>query len=851
MKVRTLETLLQRCECVRELKQILSQTILSALIRDPYAASRVIKFSSHSTLVPFNYSLRIFNHLDNPNVFTWNTIMRAHLELQNSPHQALSLYKRFLAQHAKPDNYTYPILLQCCAARVSEFDGRQLHRHVVGFGFYEDVYVRNTLINLYAVCGSMESARKVFEESPVLDLVSWNTLLAGYVQAGEVEEAERVFMGMPERNTIASNSMIVLFGKEGCVDKAKRIFYEVRGRERDMVSWSAMVSCYEQNEMGEEALALFVEMRASGVNVDEVVVVSVVSACSRVLNVEMGRMVHGLTVKVGVEDYVSLKNALIHFYSSCREIVDARRIFYDGGVLLDMISWNSMISGYLRCGSIEEAEMLFYSMPEKDVVSWSAMISGYAQHECFSEALVLFQEMQLHGVRPDDTALVSVISACTHLAALDLGKWVHAYISKNKLKVNVILSTTLIDMYMKCGCVENALEVFYAMEEKGVSTWNAVILGLATNGVVEQSLNLFEDMKKSRTLPNEITFMGVLGACRHMGLVKEGRHYFSSMIHEHKIEPNIKHYGCMVDLFGRAGLLKEAEELIESMPMAPDVATWGALLGACRKHHNNEMGERVGRKLIQLQPDHDGFHVLLSNIYALKGNWGNVLEIRGIMAQHGVVKTPGCSMIEANGIVHEFLAGDKTHPQINDIEHMLDVVASKLKIEGYVPTTSEVSLDIDEEEKETALFLHSEKLAVAFGLITVAPPTPIRVMKNLRICTDCHTVIKLISKAFDRDIVVRDRHRFHHFRRGACSCMDFCYTPGHIIPAFLRLLKYLFCALKVQYSEENDILQFCGLSEDLQEVASPLAIDFTLSEKVLFLVVNGSNLTLKFVLSAR
>ncbi|XP_047165270.1 pentatricopeptide repeat-containing protein At3g62890-like isoform X2 [Vigna umbellata] len=773
MKVWTLDAALQRCQWPRHIREILSQTILTGLISDPYAASRLINFSTRSALVPFDYSLRIFHHLHNPNAFTWNTIMRAHFELQNNPHQAITLYKLFLAKHAKPDNYTYPILLQCCAARVSEFEGRELHAHVVRFGFHQDVYVRNTLINLYAICGRMSSARQVFEESPVWDLVSWNTVLAGYVQAGNVEEAERVYRGMPERNTIASNSMIVLFGRKGCVEKARRIFDEVRGRDMDMVSWSAMVSCYEQNEMCEEALVLFVEMKASGVTVDEIVVVSVVSACSRILNAEMGRLVHGLAAKVGVEDYVSLKNALIHLYSSCGEIVDAQRIFDDGGVLLDQISWNSMISGYLRCGSIEDAEKLFYSMPEKDVVSWSAMISGYAQHECFSEALALFQEMQLHGVKPDETALVSAISACTHLAALDIGKWIHAYINKNKLQVNTILSTTLIDMYVKCGCVENALEVFHAMEEKRVSTWNAIILGLAMNGLVEQSLSMFADMKKTKTLPNEITFMGVLGACRHMGLVNEGRHYFSSMIHEHKIEPNIKHYGCMVDLFGRAGLLKEAEELIESMPMAPDVATWGALLGACRKHHDNEMGERVGRKLIQLQPNHDGFHVLLSNIYASKGHWGNVLEIRGIMAQHGVVKTPGCSMIEANGIVHEFLAGDKTHPQISDIEHMLDEVSAKLKIEGYVPTTSEISLDIDDEEKETALFRHSEKLAVAFGLITIAPPTPIRVMKNLRICNDCHTVVKLISKAFDREIVVRDRHRFHHFRRGSCSCMDF------------------------------------------------------------------------------
>ncbi|XP_019417956.1 PREDICTED: pentatricopeptide repeat-containing protein At3g62890-like [Lupinus angustifolius] len=763
--------LLPQCQSINQFNQILSQMLLTGFIKDTFAASRLINFSTHSTFIPFHYSLQIFNILHNPNGFIWNTIMRSYLEHKNSPHHALYLYSLFLVSgNAFPDNYTYPILLRCCAARSSEFEGREIHCHVAKLGFDLDVYVRNTLMNLYAVCGNMVSARKVFDESPVLDLVSWNTILGGYVQMGDVKGAEFVYNRMPEQSTIASNSMIVVFGRTGCVARARQVFNEIQ--RKDMVSWSALVSCYEQNDMYEEALVLFVDMNATGIMVDEVVVVSAISACTHLSNVKAGMTIHALAVKTGIEAYVSLQNAMIHLYSSCGRIMDAQNFFNDG-FLLDQISWNSMISGYLRCGSIEDAKTLFYSMPEKDVVSWSAMISGYAQHERFSEAVDLFHEMQLHGIRPDVTALVSVISACTHLAALDLGKWVHAYISKNKIQVNIILGTTLIDMYMKCGCVENALEVFYAMEQKGVSTCNALILGLAMNGLIEKSLHMFADMKKSGTVPNEITFMGVLGACRHMGLVDEGRHYFSSMTLEHKIEPNVKHYGCMVDLLGRAGLLKEAEELIESMPMAPDVATWGALLGACRKHQNNEMGERVGRKLIQLQPDHDGFHVLLSNIYASKGNWGDVLEIRGIMAQHGVVKTPGCSMIEANGIVHEFLAGDMTHPHKNDIEHMLDVVAEKLKIEGYAPTTSEVSLDIDEEEKESALFRHSEKLAVAFGLIIIAPPTPIRIMKNLRICNDCHIVMKLISKAFDREIVVRDRHRFHHFKCGSCSCMDF------------------------------------------------------------------------------
>jgi pentatricopeptide repeat protein len=743
--------------------------ILTGFIRDTFAASRILKFSAYSPFINIDHSRRIFDHIEDPNEFIWNTMTRAYVQI-NSPGKAISLYKLMLDETGGGDNYTYPILIQACAIRLSEFEGKQMHDHVLKMGFDSDVYVQNTLINMYVVCGNMGDARRLFDESPVLDSVSWNSILAGYVQIGDVENARYVYDRMPERNTIASNSMIVLFGRRGHLIDACQLFNEMP--EKDMVSWSALISCYEQNEMYEDALVMFVKMMANGIMVDEVVVVSVLSACAHLLVVKTGKIVHGLVVKIGTESYVNLQNAFIHMYSTCGDIVAAQKLF-NAGCHLDQISWNSMISGYLKCGSVEIAKEIFDSMPNKDIVSWSTMISGYAQHDRFSETLALFQEMQLEGISPDETSLVSVISACTHLAALDLGKWIHAYIRKNALKVNIILGTTLIDMYMKCGCVENAMEVFYGMEERGVSTWNALILGLAINGLVDKSLDMFSEMKKCGVVPNEITFMGVLGACRHMGLVDEGRRHFDSMIQEHEIEPSVKHYGCMVDLLGRAGMLKEAEELIESMPMAPDVATWGALLGACKKHGDNEMGERVGRKLVGFQPDHDGFHVLLSNIYASKGNWDDVLEVRGMMMQHGVMKIPGCSMIEANGVVHEFLAGDKTHPWINEIEDKLDEMAKKLKMEGYAPDTNEVSLDIDQEEKETSLFRHSEKLAIAFGLIATSPPTPIRIMKNLRICNDCHTAAKFISRAFDREIVVRDRHRFHHFKQGSCSCTDY------------------------------------------------------------------------------
>ncbi|XP_050220765.1 pentatricopeptide repeat-containing protein At1g08070, chloroplastic-like [Mercurialis annua] len=765
-----LETLLNHhCKNFKQFSQILSQTIFTGLLNDNFAASKLLKFSTDANFIHINHSYKIFDTINNPNAFLFNTMMRAYVQT-NVPSNSMGMYKLMLRENVEPDNFTYPILIQSCAIRVSEFEGKMIHCHVMQTGFEFDVYVKNTLINLYGVCGKLSYARKVFDESPVLDLVSWNSMLAGYVLVGDVEEAKCVYERMPERNVIASNSMIVLFGKKGDVDEAFRLFDGMP--KRDLVSWSALISGYEQNERYEEGLVMFRDMIGYGIMVDEIVLVSVLSACANLVMIKIGKLVHSLAVKIGIESYVNLQNALIYMYSSCWEVESAQKLF-GGGDCLDQISWNSMISGYLKCGEVEKAKALFDSMIDKDIISWSAMISGYVQHDRFAETLTLFQEMQVNGVKPDETTLVSVVSACTHLAALDQGKWVHVYVRKNGLKINVILGTTLIDMYMKFGCVENALEVFHGMEEKGVSTWNAVILGLALNGLVDKSLDTFSEMKEIGVMPNEITFVAVLVACRHMGLVEKGRCYFSSMIQEHKIDPNLKHYGCMVDLLGRAGLLKEAEELIQNMPITPDVSTWGALLGACKKFGDNDMGERVGRKLIELHPDHEGFHVLLSNIYASKGNWDGVREIRGIMIRHGVMKTPGCSMIEANGIVHEFLAGDKTHPQIKDIDNMLDEMAKKLKMEGYAPETHDVSFDIDDEEKETTLFRHSEKLAIAFGLISIEPPTPIRIMKNLRICNDCHMAAKLISRVFDREIVVRDNHRFHHFRRGSCTCMDY------------------------------------------------------------------------------
>ncbi|KAL8166329.1 hypothetical protein V2J09_007828 [Rumex salicifolius] len=596
-----LETHLLHCHSFSQFKQILSQMISSGFINDAYAASRVIKSSTDSHFVSLDYSRRIFSCIESPNGFTWNTMMRAHIQ-GNSPREVMEMYSLMLINYAIPDNFTFPIVIQSCALQFSVFAGKQVHDHVIKMGFGSDVYVNNTLVNMYSVCGDMCSAHKVFDESPALDSVSWNSVLAGYVQAGNAHEAKSIYDQMPEKSIIASNSMIVLFGKLGLLVEAHKLFDEMP--DRDMVSWSALVSCYEQNEMCSDALLVFKEMIASGSRIDEVVIVSILSACSHLLDLKQGKGVHGLAIKTGIESYVNLQNACIHMYSVCKEMAEAEKLFRSSSHL-DLFSWNSMISGYLKCGLIESAKALFDSMPERDTVSWSAMISGYTQHGCFSESLDLFNEMQLTDIQPDEITLVSVISACTNLAAFDLGRRVHSYIKNNGFRINPILGTTLIDMYMKSSFIEDAMEVFHGMEEKGISTWNSVILGLAMNGQTEKSLQTFTEMKDCGVTPNDITFIGVLGACRHMGLLDSGRLHFNSMIKEHNIQPNVKHYGCMVDLLGRAGLLEEAEELVMSMPMEADVATWGALLGACTNQGNHEMGERIGRKLIAMKPDHD------------------------------------------------------------------------------------------------------------------------------------------------------------------------------------------------------------------------------------------------------
>jgi pentatricopeptide repeat protein len=341
------------------------------------------------------------------------------------------------------------------------------------------------------------------------------------------------------------------------------------------------------------------------------------------------------------------------------------------------------------------------------------------------------------------------------------------------LEENAVMGTSIIDMYSKCGRVEMARKAFDCMKDKNVKSWTAMVAGYGMHGQATEALEVFYKMIGAGVKPNYVTFVSVLAACSHAGLLKEGWHWFNSMNHEFGVEPGVEHYACMVDLLGDAGHLNEAYDLIKGMKVRPDSVVWGSLLGACRIHKNVELGETSARKLFELDPANYGYYVVLLNIYADAGRWEDVERMRILMKNDGIVKTPGFSLVELNGRVHVFLVGDREHPEHHKIYEYLEKLTMKLQEFGYVRNMTSVFHGITEEEKEMTLRVHSEKMAVAFGIMNSAPGTTIQVIKNLRVCGDCHTVIKLISKIVNREIVVRDSKRFHHFRNGLCSCGDY------------------------------------------------------------------------------
>jgi len=445
----------------------------------------------------------------------------------------------------------------------------------------------------------------------------------------------------------------------------------------------------------------------------------------------------------------------------------------EAGFELDLRVGSALVNMYAKSGSVYDARVIFDRMDERDLFTWTVMIGGLAQHGRGGEAYELFIRMQQEGFKPDAVTYVSILNACASAGALEWVKEVHSHALKTGLESDVRVGNALVHMYAKCGSIDDARLVFDRMKERDVITWNVMIGGLAQHGCGFEALEVFRNMNAAGVKPDGCSFVALLSACSHAGLVDEGRRLFLAMSQDYGIVPSVVHWTCLVDILGRAGHLQEAKLLIDNMPVEPDGATWGALLGACKSYGDVELGELAAKECVKLEPNNASTYVILSNIYAAAEKWKEVSLVRIMMQERGIRKEPGRSWIEVDNKIHSFVVGDTSHPETKEIFAELSRLTEEIKADGYLPDTRFVLHDVDKKDKEFSLCSHSEKLAIAYGLIHTPSSKPVRVYKNLRVCSDCHTTTKLISKVTRKEIVVRDANRFHHFKDGLCSCKDY------------------------------------------------------------------------------
>ncbi|XP_073104197.1 pentatricopeptide repeat-containing protein At1g74630 [Elaeis guineensis] len=586
------------------------------------------------------------------------------------------------------------------------------------------------------------------------------------------------------------------------LDYSRRLFSHIPSPDPFM--YNTLIRGLSESDHPHHSLLTYNQMRRDSVPPDSFSFAFVLKAAANCKSPNVGWQLHSHVIHHGFESHLFVGTTLVSMYAERGCLASARKAFDDipqpnvvawnaivtacfrvddveGAERLfermpwkNSTSWNVMLAGYTKAGELGSARSLFLSMPNKDAVSWSTMITGFASNGLFGDAFGFFRELLREGCRPNEVSLTGVLSACAQAGALESGKILHAHIEKAGLGSIISVGNALLDMYARCGGILMASRVFdWEMEKKSIVSWTSMIAALAMHGYGEEAIQLFHKMEEHRMRPDGITFISVLYACSHSGLMEQGHKFFQEMESTYGIERSIEHYGCMVDLYGRAGLLDKAYEFITNMPMKPNAIIWRTLLGACSIHGNVRLAEHVREKLSELDPSDSGDYVLLSNIYAVAGKWKDVASVRRSMSEQRIQKTPGWSSIEVDKVVYTFVASDDISDVKEEAHKKLTEVMLRLKMEGYVPEIMSVLHDVEEEEKEDAILRHSEKLAVAFGLARMHGESVIRIVKNLRICPDCHTVMKLISKVYKREIVVRDRSRFHSFSEGSCSCRDY------------------------------------------------------------------------------
>ncbi|XP_022144208.1 pentatricopeptide repeat-containing protein At1g25360-like [Momordica charantia] len=723
-------------------------------IPNPDAVARTTLITAYSAVGNLSLARAIFNGtpLVMRDTIFYNAMITGYSH-NDDGHSALELFHAMRRGNFQPDDFTFTSVLSALALIVdNEQQCSQIHGAVVKSGTGLVSSVLNALLSVYVKCASsplvlssslMASARKLFDEMPERDELTWTTMITGYVRNDDLNGAHGLLDTMTEKLGVA---------------------------------WNSMISGYVHHGLFQEALTLFRKMRLLGVQHDEFTYTSVISACANGGFFQLGKQVHAYILKNELNpnhDFIlSVSNALITLYWKFGKVDGARKIFYEMPIK-DIVTWNAILSGYVNSGRMEEAKSFFVEMPEKNLLTWTVMISGLAQNGFGEEGLKLFNQMRLDGYEPCDYAFAGAITACSVLGALENGRQLHAQLIHLGHDSSLSVGNAMISMYARCGVVEAAKSLFLTMPFVDSVSWNAMIAALGQHGHGVKAIELFERMLEEGILPDRITFLTVISACSHAGLVDEGHKYFNSMSETYGITPGEDHYARMIDLFCRAGKFSDAKNVIDSMPCKPGAPMWEALLAGCRIHGNMDLGVEAAERLFELMPQHDGTYVLLSNMYANVGRWNDVARVRKLMRDRGVKKEPACSWTEVENKVHVFLVDDTVHPEVLSVYNYLEQLSLEMKKLGYIPDTKYVLHDMESEHKEYALSTHSEKLAVGFGLMKLPKGATVRVFKNLRICGDCHNAFKFMSKVVRREIVVRDGKRFHHFKNGECSCGNY------------------------------------------------------------------------------
>ncbi|KAK8917041.1 Pentatricopeptide repeat-containing protein [Platanthera zijinensis] len=729
-------------------------------------------------------ALTLFQTLRNPDNFHWNVMIRGYTN--NGEHEeAIQFYSEMLCAGYLPDNFTLPSVIKSCAKLLSSIQGLKIHGHIFKLGLNSDIYICNSLIAMYSKLGRLESAEMVFLEMPARAVVSWNTMIDGYVSNGEGSKSLSCFRSMVEEDSgvkpdvvgamsaIEACSMEILpkSGREihcyiirqqfeseikvmttlldmycncGEMNNAERLF-DVIPKE-NVVVWNVLINGYFLNGRPEMAVESLVKMEEFGMEPGVVTMVNLLPSLTLLRSSSYGRAVHGFSIRKGLLPHSVLQTAFTSMYA--------------------------------KRGELRSAKLLFDMLFEKSLVSWNVMIAAYVQNGKSMEAMSLFQLLLMEGeplLKPDVFTISSIIPAYSELASLRQGKQIHGYVFKLGYHHNTLTLNSIMYMYAKCGDLKASTTVFDKMPLRGddVVTWNTIILAHALHGFGKTALEKFSDMKRqARFQPNESTFFSVLSACSVSGLMNEAWMYYEMMQSEHNLHPQIEHYGCIVDLLGRAGELEKAMEFIERMPVTPTSRIWGSLLTAGRNNGRIEVAEFAAERILQLDHDNTGCYVILHGMYADAGRWDEAGRVISAMKANGLHRTKGRSFVELdhqNCNCCSFEEGERSHDEINTIELVSDILSAQIgEGDGFTD-----KLQDSGTKKSIRANRHSVRLAVCFGLISSAVGKPILVKKNVRICRDCHGAMKKISGFTGREIVVGDSRIYHHFKDGICGCGDY------------------------------------------------------------------------------